>query len=154
MTIDNKIKSFTLQELLVTIIITAIVAGMAFSVLNMVQKHMWSIQKHMTANTALIQLEQSLWIDLNRYPIAKYDSKQSTLKLKSEIDSVNYHFSNDYIVKVKDTFNIKLKSKAFYFNGNIANSGTIDALKLALGKSPNEKILFVYKRSDANQFIK
>lgn len=154
MSIDTKIKSFTIQELLVTLIITTIVVGMAFSVLNMVQKHMWSIQKHITSNTTLIQLEQSLWIDINRYSIAEYDNKSASLLLKSELDSVHYQFTNNYIIKSKDTFNIQLTEKVFYFNGHITNSGTVDALKLFLDKSPSEKTLFVYKRSDANQFIK
>lgn len=45
---NNKVKSFTLSELLVVMIITAIVVGMAFSVLRLVQKQIHTIQKTMT----------------------------------------------------------------------------------------------------------
>ena len=40
----HKIKAFTLSELIVVMVLTLVVAGMAFSVLQLVQKHMYAIK--------------------------------------------------------------------------------------------------------------
>ncbi len=61
----SKVQGFTLQEMVITMIISTIVIGLAFSVLTMVQRHMWSIQKNFELNTEYNRLEQALWIDIN-----------------------------------------------------------------------------------------
>lgn len=153
MTIDKKISSMTINEMLVVIIISTLVIGMAFSVLQMVQRHVWSIQKNITANTTLTLLEQSLWIDFNKYNVINYEAEESVLLFKSELDSVVYKFNSERIVKNKDTFNLEIKNKYLFFDGNPIESGKIDALKIKLGQSQQEKVLFIYKRKDANQFM-
>lgn len=153
MKIDKKVSSMTINEMLVVIIISTIVIGMAFSVLNMVQKHMWSIQKNITDNTSVILLEQSLWVDFNNYNTINYSPEEHKLIFKSELDSVSYNFGNMLVTKKQDTFKLSTKQKYLYFNGNRIESGKIDALKLELGNSQKEKIIFVFKRKDANQFM-
>ena len=154
MRIDKKISAMTINEMLVVIIVSTIVIGMAFSVLRMVQKHMWSIQKHISANTTTVRLEQSLWVDFNRYNSISYDAAESTLVFKSEIDSVTYKFIEESVIKARDTFKLDVKSKHPFFNGNAITSGAIDAIKLYIGKPEREKSLFIYKRKAANQFMK
>ena len=153
MHIDKKIPSMTINEMLVVIIISTIVVGMAFSVLRMVQQHMWSIEKYISKNRTITSLEQSLWIDFNRYSSINYNSQKSTLFFKSELDSVTYRFDTELVVKNRDTFRLATKTKHLFFDGNRIESGKIDALKLILEKTPIEKSLFVYKRKDAHQFM-
>ena len=143
----------TINEMLVVIIISTIVVGMAFSVLRMVQMHMWSIEEHISKNTTITRLEQSLWIDFNRHNTIHYNLDESVLNFKSELDSVVYKFSEEVVIKGKDTFKLKIENKDLLFDGSPVKSGKIDALKLELAKPPQKKVLFIYKHKDASQFI-
>tara|TARA_R110002094_G_scaffold202065_1_gene173391 strand:+ start:295 stop:504 length:210 start_codon:yes stop_codon:yes gene_type:complete len=60
-----KIKAFTLSEMVVVTILTSIIVGIAFSVLSLVQRHMYSIKQNFNNNTELSKLEQALWIDFD-----------------------------------------------------------------------------------------
>ena len=149
----SKIQAFTLSEMVVVLILTSIVVGLAFSVLNLVQKHMAGIQNNFNHAMELNKLEQSLWIDLNRYSKISYDAFNDTLKFTTEIDSVSYQFHETYIVKALDTFPLQLQSKTFFFDGNPMVSGTVDAIKLETSKTFQSQQLFVFKENDATPFI-
>ena len=143
----------TLNEMLIVLILSSIVMGLAFSVLSMVQRHMFSIQKNIANNTRRIQLEQSLWIDFNTYNSVKYKAESNKLIFKSELDSTTYQFDSNVILKNRDTFHIAVKKKAFYFNGFISKGNKIDALKLTLGIEHQDKSIFIFKTNDASQFM-
>ncbi|MEM9650388.1 MAG: prepilin-type N-terminal cleavage/methylation domain-containing protein, partial [Bacteroidota bacterium] len=59
----KKLRAFTLSEMLVVLLLTVIVVGLAFSVLNLVQRQMSGIESNYARNTAFDQLKQSLWVD-------------------------------------------------------------------------------------------
>ena len=61
----TKTPSFTLLELLVVMIITAIVVGMAFSVLRLVQNQIHAIKSNFEKTSTLALFEQQLWQDFN-----------------------------------------------------------------------------------------
>jgi prepilin-type N-terminal cleavage/methylation domain-containing protein len=148
-----KVHGFTLNEMVIVMIISTIVIGMAFSVLSMVQRHMWSIQNNFSLNTELNRLEQALWIDINRYNAIRYNGIENELQFKSAIDSTVYQFKSDYVLKDRDTFHITIEEKIFYFNGTVTNSEKVDAFRLELPKQQQDKSLFIFKRNDATQFI-
>ncbi len=149
----QKIRAFTLSEMIVVLILTSIVVGMAFSVLTLVQKHMYSIQDNFSKNTELNKLEQSLWLDFNRYSNAKYDELKERLTFNTEIDSTSYQFTNDFIIKDIDTFNIQLQQKSVYFNGDKKRNGQIDAIKIETSQVFQNQQVFVFKENDATQFM-
>lgn len=149
----HKIQAFTLSELIIVIILTSIVVGMAFSVLSLIQKHMYGIQNNFNKNTELNKLDQSLWIDFNRYSKIKYNTIDEALVFSTEIDSITYQFTDEFIIKHNDTFNIKLDKKTFLFNGNEIQKGQIDAVKLETSKDFQNQILFVFKQNDATLFL-
>ena len=153
MKIKQKIQAFTLSEMIVVIIITSIIVGMAFSVLSMVQKHMSSIQNNLTKNTELNKLEQALSIDFNRYSNIKYNKIDNELIFTSEMDTVSYEFTEDSILKNLDTFNIQLQNKTFFFNGNKVHNGEIDAINIETSKTFQNQQLFVFKQNDATLFM-
>lgn len=150
---NNKIKAFTLSELIVVLILTSIVVGLAFSVLTLVQKHMGSIQQNYNQKTKLNLLESILWTDFNRYSNIAYDSMNNTLELSSELGSTSYQFTKTSIIKDIDTFNIELENKSFFYKGNIIEKGIIDALKLETSKTFQNQKLFIYKKNDATAFM-
>jgi len=151
--VKSKIQAFTLSEMIVVLTLTSIVVGLAFSVLSLVQKHMYGIQENFNRNTELNKLEQSLWLDFNRYPKIIYDGTQDELSFISELDSVTYKFKEHYIIKKLDTFPIKLERKTQYFDGEVTLKGKIDAIKLEASKTFQNQNLFVYKQNDATLFM-
>ncbi|UOB17899.1 prepilin-type N-terminal cleavage/methylation domain-containing protein [Abyssalbus ytuae] len=146
----NKIKAFTLSEMMVAIVITLLVVGMAFSVLGLIRKHMNGIAYNLNKSTQINLLEQSLWINFNRYEFAEY--KNSTLKLKNKIDSVTYHILKEKVIKNADTLNVKVYGITPFFNGKKIKSGKIDAIRLFLS-GDDDKTIFVYKINNAAQYI-
>lgn len=153
MIITRKTQAFTLSEMIIVLIITSIVIGLAFSVLTLVQKDMAKIQYNFTNNTALNTLEQVLYIDFNRYSKIEYYDLDNTLQLSTEIESTVYQFTENYIIKNSDTFNIKIASKQLFFNGNKVEKGIIDAIKLETTKDFQNQLLFISKENDATPFI-
>ncbi len=139
--------------MIVVLILTSIIAGLAFSVLTLVQKQMSSIQQNFNQSTELNKLEQSLWLDFNRYSKIDYDDIENKLKFSTEIDSVYYVFKSDFIIKEKDTFNVQLETKVLFFNAAPTQKGKIDAIKLNTTKPFLNQKLFIFKPNDANQFL-
>lgn len=150
---SHKIKAFTLSEMIVVILLTVIVAGMAFSVLQLVQKHMYAIKANFENSTSITLLEQSLWIDANRSNVMKYDTAEDKLYFISEIDTITYTFQPTYIQKDIDTFAIAISEKLFYFEGKETFSEKIDAFKLITAKEFRKRTVFISKRNTANTYM-
>ena len=79
----SKVKSFTLSELLVAMIITVIVVGLAFTVLNLVNKQIAVIQKNYNRTTNLAFFKQRIWLDFNKHSQIIFNSNFDTFKLVS-----------------------------------------------------------------------
>ncbi|MEQ3663786.1 prepilin-type N-terminal cleavage/methylation domain-containing protein [Olleya sp.] len=149
----SKIKAFTLSEMIIVLVLTSIVLGLAFSILNLVQKHMVFIEQNYKNNVVLNTLETSLWLDFNRYNDIKFDLLENELKFFTALDSVSYKFNKDFIVKQQDTFKITLENKELYFVTNQVQEGKVDAIKLVMKKKLQNQQLFVFKSNDASSFM-
>ncbi|PQV48802.1 hypothetical protein CLV33_1047 [Jejuia pallidilutea] len=134
-------------------ILTSIVIGLAFSVLTLVQKHMLSVQLNFKHQTELNKLEQSLWLDMNRFSRVEFNTIEDVITFKNDIDSVIYYFNEKHIIKDIDTFNIRLKHKILFFNGNKITEGMLDGIKLETSEEFQNQILFVFKENDATYFV-
>ena len=150
---NNKIKAFTLSEMIIVLILTSIVVGLAFSVLSLVQKHMFSIQQNYNKTTELNMLEVALHLDFNRYSKVNYNNLENEIKFISPIDSISYKFYENMIIKETDTFNIQLQNKMFFFDGETVANGKMDALKLLTSKDFQNQVLFIYKKNDASNYM-
>jgi len=150
----TKVRAFTLNEMVIVMIISTIVIGLAFTVLSLVQRYMWSIQENFSLNTEFNRLEQTLWIDTNNYNTINYNKMKQELKFQTILDSTIYKFQLDYVLKDKDTFNVKIEQQKFFFNGIKVDEGTVDAIQLKLSKQYEDQSIFIFKHNDATQFIK
>lgn len=139
--------------MVVVLILTSIIVGMAFSVLTMVQKHMKGIQDNLNKNTELQKLEQSLWLDFNRYSKISYSPFDDELVFSSELSSTRYKFNTGIVIKELDTFDISIENKALFFDGNTTQEGVVDAIKISMSKNSQNQVLFIYKVNDATQFM-
>lgn len=149
----TKVQAFTLNEMVIVMIISTIVIGLAFTVLSLVQRHMWSIQQNFSLNTEFNRLEQALWIDTNNFSSISYNKTENTLQFTSVIDSTLYQFKEGYVLKDRDTFKIVIEQKTFFFNGNKIDKGRVDAIRLELPKQYKDQSVFIFKHNDATQFI-
>ncbi|MCK0115175.1 type II secretion system protein J [Gelidibacter sp. F63206] len=153
MNLKTKIKAFTLSEMVIVMILTAIVVGLAFSILTIVQNHMKKIQGNLELSMELNKLEQSFNLDFNRFSKIEYDHIEDALLFSSELEDRTYFFGSDYIIKDKDTFHIRLHQKQFYFDGDEIVFGKIDALKLETTKATQNQVIFVFRQNDATLYM-
>ena len=148
-----KVKALTLNEMVIVMIISTIVVGLAFTVLSLVQRHMWSIQKNFNLNTEFNRLEEVLWIDTNHYNTATFNNTENILSFKTVLDSVQYEFSKDFAIRDQDTFPLQIEQKDVFFNGKKVKNGKIDAIRIELSKKHSNQSIFVFKINDAKQFV-
>ena len=141
------LKSFTLPEMLVVMIITAIVVGMAFSVLSLVQKQVRSIQKNFDRTTQLSLLEQRLWQDFNSYNTVSCQDEKLTML--SDRDTVHYSFTDDFVLINKDTTHVRLKITKLFYQGREVRFGTIDAVAVSADAELPGYSFFVSSTPDA-----
>ncbi|MEN2401769.1 prepilin-type N-terminal cleavage/methylation domain-containing protein [Flavobacterium sp. MC2016-06] len=149
----RKIKSFTLAELLIVMIITAIVVGMAFSVLRLVQKQIHTIQSNFDKTSTLALFEQKLWQDFNEPHSITYNDQKQLLLMLSEIDTVTYSFQDNYTLRNNDTIPLKLSIQKIFFNGKEIKNGTVDALSISAVKTLPDYEIFVSKQNDITFFM-
>ncbi|TMM52164.1 hypothetical protein FEE95_20975 [Maribacter algarum] len=149
----GKIPGFAIQEMMVVLAITAIVVGMAFSVLNLVQRQMGSIEDIYEVKLEANKLRQSLWIDFNRYSYVNFDERKGQLYFSNELEEKNYTIIEDMIFTEKDTFNVQLEHKAFYFKNHEKKIGEIDAIELKTSKESGHQQIFVFKDNAPATYI-
>jgi len=147
----KKIKSFTITEMLVVMILTSVVISMAILVLNLVQKEVKGIQLNFKNNTALRTLEQALWNDFNRNEVL-FDTKENQLICRSPLDTVCYKFKENYVLRNKDTLRVVIEQKKLFLDMN-ESTKNIDAIELTLSKEFQNKELFIYKTKAASFYM-
>ncbi|WP_219009278.1 PulJ/GspJ family protein [Aquimarina litoralis] len=147
-TSSHKIKAFTLTEMMVVLVITAIVVGLAFSVLSLVQKNMRSIENNYEYQSNIQSLEVALTIAFNRYPLVTWNAKNTTLSFSSPTQEIHYIFTKDSIYNDKSSFKLQTKNIQYFFEGKEVNNGSIDAIKLKFMNTSDTHSTFVYKRND------
>ncbi|WP_047415850.1 hypothetical protein [Cellulophaga sp. Hel_I_12] len=150
----KRIKAFTLSEMIVVLVITIIVIGLAFSVLNLVQKQMSGIQQNYEQGTEVNLLRQALWVDFRSYSTINYNAKSDILSFENEVGVMEYQFDETTVIRDLDTLKITITDKMFYFDGNEVSVGEIDAIKILTKKEEGAKVIFVYKNNTAQTYLK
>lgn len=150
---NNKVKSFTLSELLVAMIITVIVVGLAFTVLNLVKKQITVIEKNYNRTTQLAFFKQRMALDFNKNAALFFNSKINELVLKSDLDSVFYNFKDDCVLRNKDTLKTKIQIEKLFFQGNEVSDGIVDAISFIEKKEASDSHFFMFKKNDASLFM-
>nr|WP_315202909.1 prepilin-type N-terminal cleavage/methylation domain-containing protein [uncultured Flavobacterium sp.] len=150
---DPKIKSFTLPELLIVMILTAIVVGMAFSVLRLVQRQIRIIETNFEKTSNLALFEQRLWQDFNEMNSIQFSAKDNSLVMESEMDTVVYSFQENYALRNSDTLKLRLVVDKLFFRGKEVQGGTIDALSISGKAELPDYEIFVSKKNDLTLFM-
>lgn len=150
---NHKIKSFTLPELLIVMVLTAIVVGLAFSVLRLVQKQIRIIETNFEKSSSLALFEQRLWQDFNEKNNIQFHRNENSLLLESEVDTVVYSFQENYILRNADTIKLRLVLDKVFFQGKEIQDGTSDALSISGKAELPEYEIFVSKKNDLTLFM-
>jgi hypothetical protein len=150
---NSKVKSFTLSELLVTMIITVIVVGLAFTVLDLVRKQIVVIEKNYNRTTELAFFKQRIWLDFNKHNTIEYNPVGGQIILKSDFDTIYYNFKQDFVLRNKDTLKTKIKIEKLFFQGTEIKQGTIDAIAFLEEKEAADSHFFVFNNTDATHFM-
>ena len=148
----RKITAFTLSELLVVLVISSIVISLTFVVLGLVQKQISKIQRTFKDQQEIQLLERVLLQDMNRHS-AFYQKEKNLLNLYSTKDSILYQFKDNYVIREKDTFHLKVIEKQFLLDNKIVDKGWIDALQLEFNQSYSAKNVFIFKIKDAAHYL-
>ncbi|MET1260655.1 hypothetical protein ABV409_15010 [Flagellimonas sp. DF-77] len=149
----TKIQAFTLGEMLVVLLLTTLVVGACFTVLQLVRQHMFAITDNYEVRTECNLLRRSLWIDFNQSDLVRYDAKTGILHFEGGKDPHAYRFENALIIKDTDTFDLQIEETTYFFNGNKVGSGEIDAFEFKTAKAFGSQRVFVYKRNAATSFM-
>ena len=149
----KKIPAYTLSELIVVMIITSIVVGLAFSILRLVQNQIFSIRENFENITEVRKLEQSLTLDFNRNNNIDYDSLKDVLYFSTPISSISYQFKDAFVIKELDTFRVAINKKQFYKRGVGVQEGKIDGIKIFCSKKNQFRELFIFKQNAATDYI-
>lgn len=145
---NKKLKSFTISELLVVLIIASIVVGIAFSVLDLTRKEIQKINQNKELEVKINQAELKLTIDINSF--SKCSVTENYLYFKNEIDSIKYQILDRNLISREDTLLSNIVEVNYFFKGNKINNGVFDALKLVIEtKKDINSTVFVYKINDA-----
>jgi len=150
---NSKVKSFTLSELLVAMIITVIVVGLAFTVLNLVTKQITVIQKNYNRSTELAFFKQRIWLDFNANNEIVFNEVNNQLILKSDFDLIYYDFKGDYVLRNDDTLRVKIQVEKLLFQGKEITKGYVDAVSFLEEKDADDSLFFVFKDNDATFFM-
>tara|TARA_R110002033_G_scaffold169674_4_gene210782 strand:+ start:4463 stop:4924 length:462 start_codon:yes stop_codon:yes gene_type:complete len=149
---NEKVKAFTLSELLVVLVISSIVISLTFIVLGLVQKQIAQIQQGYQDQQEIVLLKRVLLKDINTHDVF-FEAKENRLFCYSSKDTIQYSLEPNYILREKDTFKLKLKEKQFLLDNQIVKKDWIDAIHLEFDQSFTAKKIFLYKIKDAAHYL-
>jgi len=150
--LNKKVKAFTIAEVLVVLVISGIVLSLTLLILSLVQKQVITISQNYDRQAEIRLLERALWQDFNRHHLF-FNTKQQQLQCISEIDTVNYRFKSNFVIRNADTLNVVVYKTTTYLDGDPVANHMIDAIELLLSKEIADQKLFIYKPKDASFYI-
>ena len=148
----KKVNAFTISELLVVLVISSIVISLTFIVLGLVQKQISQIQKGYQDQQEILLLKRVLLKDMNTHRVF-FNKKENRLSCTNSLDTIQYSFKPNYIVREIDTFKLKIKAKQLLLDNKIVESGWIDAAQLEFDQTFTAKKVFIYKVKDAAHYL-
>ena len=151
--LNKEVKAFTIAEMLVVLVISGIVISLTMLVLSLVQKQLKIINISNEGRVEVELLERTLWQDFNRHSLF-FNTKDQRLQCVSVLDTVNYTFENEYVIRNLDTLKVPVVKTSTYLDGIAATNNDLDAIELQLSKEIADKKLFIYKTKDATFYMK
>jgi type II secretory pathway component PulJ len=157
--IKRKIQAFTIMEVTITMLISALVIGITYTAFSIITRSYHSFDSKHQDMAVVLRLDELLQKDFNHAEIVLKDTDGIALRDSSR--TIKYRFNQDYILRVGitvDTFKVKSDSVSTIFENNTVNetgpsqeANRLDELGLNIILQ-NEKIPYHYHKiySSAN----
>ena len=142
-----KIPAFTLSEMMVVLVITSIVITLAFSVLSLVTKQFKAINNNYKKHTELALFKQRLVMDFDRSSMVEWNPSEGILHIQLTDQILTYELENNRLIRAGDTIPFPLKQVDYYFKGQQADEGPVDALLLEFDIPGQDVTVFVQRRA-------
>jgi prepilin-type N-terminal cleavage/methylation domain-containing protein len=149
----QRIKAFTIMEVVITMTIAAILMGITYTSYQIVNKSYRSFNAKHNEMAVFERLDELLKKDFNRAEIIEKNEKG--IVVKSRRDTIQYDFTPDFILRISavtDTFKIKNEDLATSFEDQLIDGqglseeeNRIDGLNISL-LLQNEKIRYHYHK--------
>ena len=139
-----KYKAFTIHEMIVVLVIASLVISISILVLNLIQKQIHDLTAGYENKTEIRLLERALLNDFNSMEMS-IEVTSNKLNGFSEISETRYEFLENYVVRNRDTFLVKIDEKHFYLDNRKVEFGPVDAMDLKIGRNK----VFLYKQKAA-----
>jgi hypothetical protein len=149
---NHKIKSFTLAELLVVLVLSALVVSISLSVLNLIQKQIGSIRRIEDRGQEILFLERALWQDFNRGTVF-YDPDLGQLNIYGTLDTISYELLPEYVLRNNDTLLLEVSNLVCYLDGYLVENNQVDAIELSFSTNYLNAQLFVYQNKDGAHYL-
>lgn len=148
---SHKIPGYTLSEVLVVLVITAIVVGIAFSVLRLVVFQLHKIETAYTDRTEVAMFKQHLYTEVERAQRLFWNDTELILELESKTGSIIYEMGETVIIRDYDTITFGSIDYKGYLVGKEVTSGPIDAFKFTIKLRGQQVPIFIEKSVDVQQ---
>ncbi len=146
----TKLKAYTLPEVIVVLVISAIVVGIGFSALRLVHHHISVYRTYEKTKLQILSTETKLNLLFHQSEQLRIDGQQLTFFTHQ--DTISLEIFDKHISIDADSIPLKVKSFTSFFKGEPAENGVLDALELSIEVDKNiVKPIFVYKRTDTKQ---
>lgn len=153
MLLNKKLKAYTLSEIIVVLVLTSIVVGLALSVLQLVQKQMTALKFNNENNLKVKNLETRLNLLFNQSE--QIMANEGKIYFYKPNDTITAEFYLNTFVIGNDSLNIITSNFDTYFRGETIENGYIDAISFDTEINKNiYKPLFVYRANDAKTKLK
>lgn len=148
----KKYNAFTLSEMLIVLVVSSIVIGITFTVLNLIQKQVSGIRNNFSNQQEVQTLERVLWQDFNTYDVY-YSLINDALEFTNNKETIIYRFNENYVLRQNDTIKTNIINKSLFLNGKLVTNGYIDAISIVTEKQYTSNKIFAFKQKDANYYL-
>lgn len=152
LTINSKIKAYTLSEVLIVLILTTIVVSISFSILNLVHKQFYSIKGNLNETTKLQFVSTRFKLELDKHEDIILDPSKNKISFISPIDTSYVYLNKEYLLFANDS--LKMPRITYFKKGSKVSSGPIDAIKMEFDKKSLTNVIFISKSQDASQLMR
>ena len=137
--------------MMVVLIITSVVVGIAFAVLNLVQRQMNGIQNIYEIKSDIVGMRQSLWMDFSKANTVYFDGKRQELYFNNGIEERSYSVTDSLLVGAN--VELAIETIDFFFENQKVTQGEVDALSIKTTKNTGNAEIFVFKKNTPTTYM-
>lgn len=155
----RQLKSFTLIEMILALIISSLVIMSAYFSVLFIFKHYYLLKSYQSKNHSILDFRNAILTDF--FYAEQIEVLQENLICSSKESSkkVEYKFSDNHVLRLfnssTDTFKISILEKKLFYNDipqNI-NNGIIDELILTIDQNGNRSEFFLEKKYAVKDYM-